>query len=104
MITLAKSKPKKPEKQVVSCDDLEVAHNYSSQKLNSTEMAKEKLRDKLASVSLLTTAKLSKHLFLHFTFIDISRPFSSFLIVFEAIIVGMYIPVIVLKLSSIMIP
>ena len=94
MIALAKSKPKKSEKQVVSCDELEVAHNYSAQKLNSTEMAKEKLRDKLASVSLLASEKLFEQLFLHSTFIDINRPFFSFLIVFEAIIVGWYVPII----------
>ena len=32
--------------------DVTVAHNYSSQSLNSTELAKEKLRQMLAEVSL----------------------------------------------------
>ena len=32
--------------------DVTVAHNYSSQSLNSTEFAKEKLRQMLAEVSL----------------------------------------------------
>lgn len=31
--------------------DVTVAHNYSSQSLNSTELAKEKLRQMLAEVS-----------------------------------------------------
>ena len=33
--------------------DVEVAHNYSTQTLNSTELAKEKLRQILAKVSKL---------------------------------------------------
>ena len=33
--------------------DVDVAHNYSTQTLNSTELAKEKLRQILAKVSMV---------------------------------------------------
>lgn len=37
----------------LSCEAIQVPHNYSSQTLNSTVMANEKLRDILARVSLV---------------------------------------------------
>ena len=33
--------------------DVKVAHNYSAQRLNSTDLAKEKLRQQLAKVNIL---------------------------------------------------
>lgn len=37
--------------------DVTVAHNYSSQSLNSTELAKEKLRQMLAEVGVIRMSR-----------------------------------------------
>ena len=41
--------------------DVDVAHNYSTQTLNSTELAKEKLRQILAKVRKSIVANLLKN-------------------------------------------
>ena len=44
--------------------DIDVAHNYSTQTLNSTELAKEKLRQILAKVSMVLIESADKILIL----------------------------------------
>lgn len=46
LLSLSKKKDPTPG---IACNNIEVAHNYSSQSLNSTEMAKEKLRHLMSS-------------------------------------------------------
>ena len=64
----ARSRPNPPK---VWCDDLEVAHNYSSQRLNSTAMAIEKLRKQLAKVFLFIYRFYDPYLWLELIVLDL---------------------------------
>ncbi len=47
--------------------DVKVAHNYSAQTLNSTDLAKEKLRQQLARVIIFSLHN-SPHTYFHLTY------------------------------------